>query len=144
MPKITFEGFEGYQKQLEELGRSTDAVIKPAIYDGAAILADEVRAQLRRSLSTKATGDLLKSLTLTHMKSEQGYTYTKLCFAGYDRKKAANMVKAQVLERGRKDQPGRIKKPFMSRAIKATKEKVIQTMDAACNERIQKIMDENS
>lgn len=144
MAKITFEGFESYKKQLEELGRRSDAIIKPAVYDGAAVLAEEVKRSLRRVLSDKATGDLVDSLGLTKMVDEQGYVYTKLGFVGYDRKKAANMVKAQVLERGRRDQPKRIKKPFMSAAIRAAKAKTVEAMDATCNDRVQKIMEKTS
>ena len=113
MAKITFDGFDEYAEQLKKLEVNTLSVIKPAVYDGAAVVADEVKRHLRRVVSSRATGDLERSLGLSPMQDSFGFIHTKLGFDGYDRKGAANAPKAYVLERGRRDQPGRRKKPFI-------------------------------
>lgn len=148
MPKIKIDGFKQYQNQLNELELSALRVIKPAIYVGAGIVADEVRAQLRRALagSKHSTGALLRSINLDDMRDDNGFVNTHISFPGYGDeagKRHPNPPKAYVLEKGRAGQK-RVKQPFVARAIKATKEKCIQAMDKEVNERIQKIMNENS
>lgn len=146
MAKITFKGFSEYRAQLNALQQNTLKILKPAVYDGAAIVADETKRQLRRVIA-HPTGALEKSLGLSPMRDDFGYVYTKLGFDGYGdeaRKRHPNAPKAYVLEKGRADQPGRKKKPFLSVAIKLSRKKCIEAMDATCNERVKKIMEKAS
>ena len=44
MAKITFTGIEEYMAALQKLGESTEGIAKKALYEGANIVADEMRA----------------------------------------------------------------------------------------------------
>ena len=142
MAKIEIKNFAAYQDVMREIELSVPRIIKPAVYDGAAIVADEVRRHLRRSLSKKAGGDLEKSMGLAEMRTSFGFVHTKLGFEGYDRHHHPNIVKARVLEKGREDQPKRKKKPFIAPAVKAVRAKAEEAMQNTVDQQIQKIMNE--
>lgn len=138
MAKITFDGLDEYLKTIEALGAKQNAIIKPAVYDGAAIVVNEVKKSLRRVVSNKSTGDLEKSIGLSQMKDENGFINTKLGFDGYDQNGHPNVVKARALESGTSKQQ---KTPFIRPAINKCKNEVIQTMASKVDEQIKQIVE---
>lgn len=118
-----------YSKGLDEMyealaGISPQRVtglMKKAMYEGAGIVADNVRSSLNASVSSDATGDLAKGLGINKMSAQNGNVYTSVGFDGYDRKGQPLPVIAAVLESGRSDQPGRKKTHFFSRAVSASR-----------------------
>lgn len=144
MAKISFEGFESYKDMISDIEINTLNIIKPAVYDGAAIVADEVKRNLRRVVSPKASGDLERSMGLSEMRESFGFVHTKLGFSGYDRAGHPNILKARALERGRKDQPGRKKKPFIAPAVKAVKERAEEAMQNTAEQQIRNIMNKHT
>lgn len=148
MATIEFKGIKEYEAQLKALSTRREVVIKMAVYDGAAIVADSVRAGLEWALSVepenvrRQNGDLAKSLSLIPMQNESGYISTKIDWAGYDRRGIPNALKASVLEGGRSDQPNRPAKGFIRNAVKICKNRAIVAMERTLNREIAKILKE--
>ena len=46
MASIKLEGLDKYQKELESLDRNITGILKRGVYDGAAVVADAVRAAI--------------------------------------------------------------------------------------------------
>ena len=139
MAKIEFKGFEAYQDVLLTLQIKADAVMKPAIYDGAAVVIDAVKRNLRSVVGEYSTGDLEDSMGLSPMQEDNGFVYTKLGFDGYDRNGHPNVVKARALESGTSKQD---KKPFIRPALNACKAEAVKVMQKKVDSQIEKLMEE--
>lgn len=139
MAKITFDGLEEYIELLEKMEVKRNSIIKPAVYDGAAIVVKEVKENLRRVVGPGNTGDLERSIGLATMQDQDGFVHTKLGFDGYDRNHHPNIVKARALESGTSKQQ---KTPFIRPAVNKCKDEVVEKMAATVDKQIKKIMDE--
>lgn len=139
MAKISFDGLDEYIKLLEDMDAKRNSIIKPAVYDGAAVVVDEVKKSLRRVVSADSTGDLERSIGLAKMQDKDGFVHTKLGFDGYDRNHHPNVVKARALESGTSKQR---KTPFIRPAVNRCKDDVVQTMANTVDKQIKKIMNE--
>lgn len=136
MAKFRFEGIDKYTESLEQIGgRNAAAVLKYAVYPGAAVVADAIRAAMS---SHKVTGDLQDSLTLATMRNDNGYVNTKVTFAGYDRNGTANAIKAAALESG--TSRGQKATHFISKATKGATDKAIEAMSKALDQKLEQIM----
>lgn len=132
-----------YIETLEKLGKNAEGTIKQAVYDGAAVVADSIRASLHEH---RDSGELENSLTLTKMQTKDNYTYTKVTFTGYDTAKKSkafplgvpNAVKAAALESG--TSRGQKATHCISKATKNAKEAAIKAMQKKFDEEIEKAM----
>lgn len=149
MAKFQFQGVNEYAEQLTRLSEKSVGMIKRAVFDGAAIVADAVKAEI--SALPEATVNpqpgeqlngvfgyekegLINGLGLAKMTNENGFINTKLGFEGYNRMKSKsypnghpNALIARAIESG---SSVRRKIPFVSRAVKAAKEKAEAAMMA--------------
>lgn len=136
------QGFADLEMQLLELqGKSTETG-KRAVRAGAGILADQVRANLKKNLvgSEYSTGDLEESLGVTPPGiDKKGVINAKVGFDGYDHKGVPNTLKARAMESGTSKQK---KKPFIRPALNKVKEKVEKTMAEIIDEEIKKTVKE--
>lgn len=137
MPTIKFNGIDEYMERLQALGAQSREILQTAVYEGAAIVADEVRDRLHAVLSPDATGELEKSLGIAPMRNDRGYVNTRIGFDGYDSKGVANQLKANVLESGSSKQP---KRPFMRPAVNASRKPAEAKMAQVVDQEIEKIM----
>ena len=137
MAKFVFTGTDQYTKQLEKLAAKDDGVLKYAVYPGAAVVADAIRAEIEANHSD--SGDLAKALTLSTMRNDKGYVNTKIMFPGYDRKGVPNQVKANVLESGHSGSGGT---HFLSKTVNRVKEKAIRAMSEALDKKIKELTEE--
>lgn len=139
MAKFRFEGLDGYVIKLKRLADPEDyeGMIKASIYPGAGTVADEIRKNLS---AHHDTGDLLDSLYLGTMRNENGYIFTQVGFAGYDRDGVANALKANALESG--TSRGQPKTPFIRPALKNSQAKAEALMAAELDARIKKLMED--
>ena len=104
MARIMFKGIREYCKVLEKLKDEQENVIKSAVYRGAAIVADEIKAGLKtlpieegpnglppvgtpekklKGVSRRQKADLLDSFGLAPMRNGNGYIQTKAGVDGY-------------------------------------------------------------
>lgn len=146
MATFEWEGFDDYMKRLNELAVKTTSIVKRAVYEGAAVVANEVRNTIaalpvtdRNSPKGEPLGileyerdGLLEGLGLAKMKDDDGYIYTRVGFEGYNRLKSKkypkghpNSMIARSIESG---SSARAKHPFMSKALRASREKAINAM----------------
>ena len=135
-------GFTELEKQLSSLSRGSIEIGKKAVRKGAGILADQVRANLRKNLagSEYSTGDLEESLGVTPAGVDRnGVINAKVGFDGYDRKGVPNQLKARAMESGTSRQR---KRPFIRPAVNKAKQKVEKAMEQTIDEEISKIVKE--
>lgn len=137
MPTIQFDGIDEYMERLQALGAQSREILQTAVYEGAAIVADEVRDRLHAVLSPDATGELENALGIAPMRNDRGYVNTRIGFDGYDSKGVANQLKANVLESGSSKQP---KRPFMRPAVNASRKPAEAKMAQVVDQEIEKIM----
>lgn len=136
MATFKFEGCDEYVEKLSKLYNRSANTLKGAVYEGAAIVADAVRAAIEQHSDT---GDLASSMALVPMRNDGGFINTKINFDGYDRKGVPNAVKAAALESG--TSRGQPKLRVISRAAKGAKERAEAAMAAKVDELIEKTME---
>lgn len=137
MATIRFSGIDAYREQLQRLEQNSEEILKRAVYDGAAIVADEVRQRLHAVLSPDATGQLESSLGISKIQNDQGYVNARIGFDGYDSKGVPNQLKANVLESGSTRQP---KRPFMRPAVNAARRPAEAKMEQVVEQEIETLM----
>ena len=137
MATIRFSGIDAYREQLQRLEQNSEEILKRAVYDGAAIVADEVRQRLHAVLSPDATGQLESSLGISKIQNDQGYVNARIGFDGYDSKGVPNQLKANVLESGSTRQP---KRPFMRPAVNASRRPAEEKMKQVVEQEIETLM----
>lgn len=147
MAKFEVKGLEEYIKQLENLGKNAHGMTKYALYEGADVLANEIRKSMDAAISSQPEGlqrwysSLDDSLYVQRMGDENGMVYTEVGWAGYDDEGRPNPMKAAILESGQSDQH-RAKTGFIRKAVRAAKDKSTAAMKAAFEEKIQENMKE--
>jgi HK97 gp10 family phage protein len=148
MAKISFKGIEQYTNVLRSFSESTDAICGKAVYNGAAVVADEIKKNLEElpvdngygtekdkidAINKKSKLDLIESFGITPLKKENGYLEVKIGFDGYGSVKTAtypngipNQMVARAVETGTSF---RQKHPFVRPAISKTKNTAVQAME---------------
>ena len=132
MAKIKMEGLEEYAEKINQLGLRAEGVCKYAVYPGAAIVIEAVKAN-----TPVDTGDLRSSTILKVFKNKNGYIYTQIGWDGYDRNGTPNALKANVLESGTSK---RQKQPFIRQAVNRVKKAAEFAIATALDEKINEIM----
>lgn len=137
MARFSFKAGEDYAIKLSKLATNSEEIAKKAIYEGANIVADEIKKNLKGVLSDEATGDLVESFGVTPIKRDSsGNWNAKVGFDGYDRNGVANQLKARVLESGTSTKK---KKPFVRPAINKTRKQVVKKMEDVIDREIEKL-----
>ncbi len=131
--KMTFKVADEYALKLSRLATESDKIAQKAIYAGAKIVADEMKANLKSVLSSDQQGNLIGAMGIAPIeKDNQGDWNTKIGFDGYSGKAykgfpkgTPNQLKARALESGTTKQR---KRPFARPAVYKTKKKVQDKM----------------
>ncbi len=143
MAKLTVEGFsiEDFSDRLQAIAEGLTEIETEALYKGAGIITDEIRANLEKNLrgSKYSKGDLLESLGISPAKvDDKGDLDVHIGFGSkgkeYDRRGTSNVLKARAMENGTSKQK---KKPFIRPAVRKTKEKAAEVMAEVIQTRIQ-------
>lgn len=139
MARITFKGLEEYEKKLSLLAKDTEQICGAAIYEGASIVADEIKAGIR-SLPRK-TGVTQKGLEegfgISKLREDNGFYNVKLGFNGYNANGEPNVMMARIMESGTSKVP---KHPFVRPAVNRAKPAAQDKMAAVLDEEIEKRM----
>jgi HK97 gp10 family phage protein len=137
LARMTMMAGDEYALKLSQLEAGSEEIAKKAIYEGAKIVADQIKSNLEGVLSKEATGDLVASFGITPIECDgDGNWNAKVGFDGYGTDGVANQLKARVLESGSSQQK---KRPFVRPAVNATKGQVVEKMDQVIEEEIQKL-----
>jgi hypothetical protein len=150
---LTLNGFDELEKQLRELSdqKTINNTAKRAIYDGAGIVMDEVRANLEalpvsndphKGIRADQKRGLLAGLGAAKMRDDGGLISTKTGIEGYNDHKTKkypngqpNAMIARSYESG--TTLNKAYHPF-SRAIRAARQKALAAMQAKFDEEIKK------
>ena len=141
MPKIQLKGLDDTVFVLNRLTDKSEGVIKRALYDGAGILADAVRANIdtiktggpsdweRRRRETQKAG-LRAGLTTFKIEEAGGTIAGGVGFDGYNELGQANRMIARVFNSGTSFSS---RQPFFERAIRsaryAARQKVLSEIE---------------
>ena len=163
MATIKFPGLKEYEKRLSTLGKEGKAIAEKAVYAGAAIIADAVRANINalpavkdewgvvaynNNWSAPLTETPKKGLQdgfgISPMGNEDGILNVKLGFDGYNDMKTKKYPKGQpnaIIARSLESGSSIAKKrPFVAPAVRKTKKAAEETMAKIIDEEIAKIM----
>lgn len=157
MAFLQIQGVDEYAEKVKKLSKNPDRIIKKAVYDGAAIVADAVKAGLRglpvdnrfgspehpvNGVTRRQKADLIESMGLTPMRNEMGYINTKLGFDGYGSMPTKNYPKgvpnALLMRSVESGTTFRKKNPVVRRALNASKPLAIQKMANVIDEELRK------
>lgn len=112
MAKIDFKGIDDYAKALGTLWKESENIIKKAVYEGADIVANEIKQGLRSipvdervgaeenpvtGVGRRQKADLINGFGLSPMENKDGYINTKAGFDGYGSIKTKKYPKGQPL-----------------------------------------------
>lgn len=137
LARFAFKAGDDYALKLSRLATESDKIAKKAIYEGAKIVANQIKENLEGILSEDATGDLVDSFGITPIaKDDAGNWNAKIGFDGYDREGTPNQLKARALESGTSNQD---KRPFIRPAINKTRRHVIKKMGEVIEDEIKKL-----
>lgn len=165
MAKISFKGLEEYSAKISRLGKRAIPISKMAVYDGAGLLADEMKEALKslpiqegknglppyakpgeklKGISKKQRQDLIDSMGLTKIEERDGWIQTKLGWDGYGSittKKHPKGVPNQLLMRSIESGTSfREKNPIVRKTVNKVNKKVIDKMAQRVDKEIKKEM----
>ncbi|MEL7610601.1 MAG: hypothetical protein AAGU74_14000 [Bacillota bacterium] len=159
MARMTFKASDEYALKLSRFAAGSDEIAKKAIYAGAKIVADKIKATLEGvptekfrylrggdqfgGLTRTQKADLLASFGITPItRDENGDWNAKIGFDGYGSKSTnkypqgiPNQLLARAVESG---SSVRHKHPFVRPAVNATKQAAIAEMGAGYRPRNRK------
>ena len=151
MARVTVDGLAEISKKITALGEAGDAIGKMAVYDGADVIADEIRKQINmlpedkdrylvggeqyNVVTPQDKQDLANSLGIARIERTAKGIRTVIGFAGYGSRPTKKYPKglpmallARSIESG---SSVRAKRPFIRRAVnakrKAAEQKMIET-----------------
>lgn len=165
MAKIDFKGLDEYSKKLEILFKDTEKVVREAVYEGAAVVADEIKAGLKglpieegenglppvgtaehkiSGVSRKQKSDLIDSFGLAPIENDGGYIQTKAGVDGYGSiptKKYPNGVPNAMLMRSvESGTTFRNKNPVFRKAVNRSRKQCEKKMAETIDQKIEEIM----
>ena len=170
MAKISFRNLEAYELQLSRLAAHSETIAEKAIYAGAAIVTDAIRANIEAipavsdkagliayqkkepaPLTETAKQGLLEGLGITPMQDDNGYYNVKIGFDGPGGEHGYNDLKTKTYPKG---QPNVMiarslesgssiaqKRPFVRPAVNAVKVQAEARMAEIIDQEIQKIVE---
>lgn len=161
MAVITFKGLDKYERQISQLSKNAQKIAGAAIYEGAGVIADEVRKNIESLPIVSGYGTpskplpggvtksqkqgLLDGLGISQMVNTSGYLNVKIGFDGYNSTKTENYPRGQpnqLVARGVESGTSwKQKKPFIRPALTRSKPKAEQLMAETLDKEINKIMD---
>ena len=165
MAKIDFKGIDEYSKKLEILFKDTEKVVREAVYEGAAVVADEIKAGLKglpieegenglppvgtvehklSGVSRRQKSDLIDSFGLAPIENDGGYIQTKAGLDGYGStptKKYPNGVPNAMLMRSvESGTTFRNKNPVFRKAVNRSRKRCEDKMAETYEQKIKEIM----
>ena len=155
MAQMTFNGTEKFADKLLALGNKGKDIAKMALYDGAGVVADALRAGVNtipiettrpfNGLTAGDREDLANGVGIAKFDSADDGVTTAVSFNGYARRTEKNFpngvplaLLARSLESG---SSLREKHPFVRLAIKGAKNAALSAMAERADEEIRKVME---
>ena len=124
-------GNDDFISKLQKLGDEAEGMAKRAVFSGAGVIADAVKAATPVDL-----GDLSGSLGITKISVFADVAETRVGYDGYDRKGVPNQLKARAYESG--TSRGQPKRPFFRPAANGARQAAIGAMASEVDDFISK------
>ena len=159
MAKLKFEGLKEYEAKLLQLRNVTKEMLGEAIYEGAAIVADAVKANIETipideryaakgeklyGISSEQKAGLIDGFGIARLKDDNGYLNVKLGFAGNNSVKTKRYPNGQpnstIARSVNSGSSFRQRIPFVDNAVKSTKSACEQKMKQKIDEAIGDVM----
>lgn len=169
MATIKFgKDLEYYARAIAKMGEESEGLIEKAVYEGAAVVADQMRTNMNSLPTIKGQGgmppmgtsedpiegltgqqkkDLMDGFGLAPIRNDNDYVHTKAGFDGYGSmptkkypKGLPNQLLARAVESGTSF---RKKTPFVRKAVTASKKKAVETMQKVIDDELRRIVDGN-
>ena len=160
MANFAFRGLEEYAMKLSKLEAGSQEIAGKAIYEGAKIVADEIKAGIMYiPVATNKAGSsekkidsitpgqrrgLIEGMGISPMRQDNGYWNVKVGFDGYNGVKTEkypngqpNVLIARSVESGTSF---RKKRPFVRTAVNRVKNIAVQAMKDVVDKEIEKTM----
>ena len=157
---VAMKGLKEYELKLSKLGADANKVAKMAVYDGAAIMADEIRKgieglpivsgygteknPLPGGVTKSQKQGLLDGMGIAQIETTDGYVNTKIGFDGYNSTKTEkypqgqpNQLVARGVESGTSWKQAH---PFIKSAISRARKRVEKKMAETLEEEIERRM----
>lgn len=164
MATIQMNGLDEYLVKLSRLEQaSKEEICGQAIHQGAGIIADAIREELKKLPTDESFGTqdhpakgikavqkngLLKSLGITGMREDNGYLNVKIGFDGYNKVKTARWPKGQPNQLvARSAESGTTwlqKSPFVRVGVRKSRKQAVQTMKKSVDQSISELMNDSS
>ena len=160
MAQFQFQGLDEYLQILSQMEGKTHGLIKRAVYDGAAVVADAVATAIDKlperdgyakpdelplsGITADQKRGLKEGLGLTKIADENGYINTKLGFDGYNSVKSKKFPNGQpnalIARSINSGSSVRKKNPFVNNAVRSVQTKAEQAMAARFDADLSQIM----
>lgn len=160
MGTLRLKGFEEYEAILSKMKNGTEEIIGKVTYQGAKVIADEVRKSIQSIPLVQGYGTaehplpggvtkpqkdgLLKGFGISGLQNDGGFYNVKIGFDGYNSvstdkypKGQPNQLVARGVESGTS---WKRKHPFMRPAVTRAKKRAVEAMKKACDEACEKTM----
>lgn len=160
MAKITVKGLEEYANRIAALGKEQDRITKEAVYAGAEVIADAIKAGLHSipidngrgtpehpisGITSRQKADLIKSFGLAPMENRDGYLQTKAGFDGYgstpSKKYPRGLPNALLMRSVESGTSFRKKTPVIRKAVNSSRKRSIQAMGKCIEKACMEIME---
>lgn len=162
MAKIEMKGLDEYLIRLSRMEQaSKEEICGRAIYQGAGIVADAIREELKRLPTDESFGTtsnpakgikavqkagLIQSLGITSMKEKDGFLNVKIGFDGYNKVKTARWPKGQpntmVARAAESGTTWLQKSPFVRTGVRSSKKAALDAMKKTVDEATANIMEQ--
>lgn len=141
---IVGKGLDEYLAQLGNLEFESPHICGQAIYQGAAIVANKIRANISalpitKGITQEDKDGLSAGLGIATMKNDGGFYNVKIGMDGYNSRGKPNAMIARSIESGTS---WHSKHPFIGPAVNATKAAAEEKMKMVVDEKIYAIMKE--
>ena len=157
MAKMNIQPFEEYMSMIENLAeKDKKELIHSAIYEGAKIIADEIKGEMhglktydnmREGLTDIEKKDIIDGFGIAPIRHSNDIADVKIGFDGYGSKRTLRWPKGvpiPVTVRSLVSGTSfRKKNDFIGRAVRRKKKKAIEKMNETINEKIKKEMKDN-
>lgn len=164
MATIQMKGLDEYLVKLSRLEQaSKEEICGQAIHQGAGIVADAIREELKKLPTDESFGTqdhpargikavqkngLLKSMGITSMREENGYLNVKVGFDGYNKVRTGRWPKGQpnqLVARAAESGTSWLQKsPFVRVGVRKSKKRAVDAMAGSVEKTIGQLMRENA
>lgn len=159
MAKLTMKGLEEYERQLLKLKDLSREMIGEAIYVGAGVVADAVKAsigtipidnrparkgEMINGITSAQKDGLMEGFGIAPLQDEGGYQHVKLGFAGYNsvqtRSHPNGQPNAMIARSVNSGTSFRAKYPFVDQAVARAKGQAEKAMKDKFDEALKSVM----